>query len=77
MLTAIANVFIDAVQDGKKQFISSIVPSDRLVEILDTFVDAQTVYTKAVFSTNINTATKLAEFVFSKTYFGDKLWYKG
>jgi len=72
MLTAIANVFIDTIQDSKKQFVSSVVPSDQLVQILEGFVDAQTTYTKAAVATSINTAVKIAEFTWSQNYFGDK-----
>jgi hypothetical protein len=72
MLTAIANVFIDTIQDSKKQFVSSVVPSDQLVQILEGFVDAQTAYTKAAVAASINTTVKIAEFTWSNNYFGDK-----
>jgi hypothetical protein len=72
MLTAIANVFIDTIQDSKKQFVSSVVPNDQIVQILEGFVDAQTAYTKAAVTASINTTVKIVEFTWSNNHFGDK-----
>ncbi len=51
---------IDAVQNGKKQFVNTFVPNESIKETLNSFVDAQTEYTKAAFKTGQDTATKLA-----------------
>ena len=72
MLQLMANAFIDTIQGGKKQFIATFVTHDKLATIMEEFVDAQTTYTKAAFSTGIETATKLAKLATSKEYFGGK-----
>ena len=51
---------IDTVQNGKKQFVNTFVPNESIKETLNSFVDAQTEYTKAAVKTSQDTATKLA-----------------
>ena len=43
-----ADIFIDTVQNGKRQFISKYVTDKDLAKPLNDFVDAQTVFSHAV-----------------------------
>jgi DNA-binding NarL/FixJ family response regulator len=43
-----ADIFIDTVQNGKRQFISKYVTDKDLAKTLNDFVDAQTVFSHAV-----------------------------
>lgn len=72
MITAIANTMIDAIQEGKKTFVSTFVKHDPLAQVLEQFVDAQTKYTKEAVATSIDVATKLAKLTTTKEYFGGK-----
>ena len=45
-----ADIFIDTVQNGKRQFISKYVTIPELAKPLNEFVDAQTVFSHAVVS---------------------------
>jgi hypothetical protein len=51
---------IDAVQTGKKQFVKTFVQNEKIAEALNTFVDAQTEYTKKAVKVGTDTATTLA-----------------
>ena len=52
---------IDAVQNGKKQFVNTFVTNENMKEALNSFVDAQTEYTKAAVKAGTNTATSVAK----------------
>ena len=52
---------IDAVQNGKKQFVNTFVTNQAVKDTLVSFVDAQTAYTKAAVKTGTETATSLAK----------------
>jgi len=45
---------IDAVQQGKKTFVSTFVTNEKVAKALTEFVDAQTVYTKEVSKATTN-----------------------
>jgi hypothetical protein len=45
-----ADIFIDTVQNGKRQFISKYVTTPELAKPFNDFVDAQTVFSHAVVS---------------------------
>ena len=51
---------IDAVQNSKKQLVNTFVTNESIKETLNSFVDAQTEYTKAAVKTGQDTAAKLA-----------------
>ena len=72
MLTSIANTAIDAVQSGKKEFVNTFIKHEGLAQILNSFVDAQTAYTKSAVETGITTAAKLGKLAISKEFFGGK-----
>ena len=52
---------IDAVQNGKKQFVNTFVTNEAVKATLVDFVDAQTEYTKAAMKAGADTATNLAK----------------
>lgn len=58
------DAIIDAVQNGKKTFVNTVVTNDTAKEAMVKFVDAQTKYTKDAVKVGTDTATTLAnEFV--------------
>jgi hypothetical protein len=52
---------IDAVQNGKKQFVNTFVSNEAVKTALNSFVDAQTEYTKAAVKAGTDTATSVAK----------------
>lgn len=54
------DTFIDAVQNGKKQFVNTFVQHDGIKRALTDFIDGQTAYTKALVETNTKVGTRLA-----------------
>ena len=52
---------IDAFQNGKKQFVNTFVTNESVKETLNSFVDAQTAYTKSAVKAGTETATNLAK----------------
>ena len=52
---------IDAVQNGKKTFVNTFVTNEAVKTTLNSFVDAQTEYTKAAVKAGTNTATSVAK----------------
>jgi hypothetical protein len=51
---------IDAVQNGKKQFVKTFVQNEKVAEAMNSFIDAQATYTKQAFKVGVDTATALA-----------------
>ena len=52
---------VDTVQNSKKQMINTFVTNDNVKEALNSFVDAQTEYTKAAIKATQNTVTSVAQ----------------
>lgn len=52
---------IDGVQSAKKQAIKTMVSHEEIAKQLNTFVDAQTAYTKDAVKVTTETATKVSE----------------
>lgn len=52
---------IDAIQNGKKQFVNTFVQNESVKEALVKFVDAQSEYTKKAVKVGIDTATTLGQ----------------
>ena len=48
MFNTITNTAIDAVQTGKKQFVTTFVRHETLADTINKFVDIETTYSKAV-----------------------------
>ena len=51
---------IDAVQNGKKQFVKTFVQNEKMADAMNLFIDAQASYTKQAFKVGVDTATALA-----------------
>lgn len=51
MNTYITNMFIDAVQNAKREWINTFVKTEEFAKPLTAFVDAQTAYTKELAKT--------------------------
>ena len=51
---------IDAVQNGKKQFVKTFVQNEKMADAMNLFIDAQAMYTKQAFKVGVDTATALA-----------------
>lgn len=52
---------VDTVQNSKKQMINTFVTNENVKEALNSFVDAQTEYTKAAIKASQNTFTSVAQ----------------
>ena len=52
---------IDAVQNGKKQFVNTFVTNQAIKDTLVEFVDAQTAYTKSAVKAGQDAATKIGQ----------------
>lgn len=61
MLKTFANIAIDQIQDGKKQFVSTFVKNTPIAQIMNTFVDTQAAYTKAAMALSIDTLASFSK----------------
>ena len=52
---------IDAVQNGKKQFVTTFVPHKAVAGALNEFIDSQTEYTKQAVKSGTDTFTKISQ----------------
>ena len=75
MYTIYQHQFIDAVQNGKKQVVKTLVDNEQLQTILNDFVDAQTKYTKAAVDANNDAMTAFGVLLFKKEFYSDA-WLK-
>jgi hypothetical protein len=57
MIKSFAHDAVDSVQKAKLQFVSTFVKHEGLAETMTKFVEAQSQYTKAALSTNIDALT--------------------
>ena len=48
---------IDAVQNGKKQFVKTFVTNGKIADSMNTFIDTQTTYTKEASKASLNMYT--------------------
>lgn len=55
------NTFIDTVQGAKSTFVSTFVKDETISEALQSFVTAQTAFTKQVAKSSFDVSTKLAQ----------------
>ncbi len=58
-INTFAYAAVDAVQDAKKQFVSTFIKHDEIGKILTQFVEAQTAYTKAAIDAGISASSQL------------------
>jgi hypothetical protein len=61
MIKTFTNIAIDQVQDGKKKFVSTFVQNVPIAQIMNTFVDVQTAYTRAAMDLSIDTLTSFSK----------------
>ena len=57
---------VDTIQDAKKHFVKTAIQDAEMQRILNTFVDAQTAYTKSAITTTMNVVAEVAGFTFNK-----------
>ena len=50
---------IDAVQNGKKQFVKTFVQNEKVADAMNTFIDEQATYTKKAAKVGMDTVTTL------------------
>jgi flagellar biosynthesis protein FlhB len=62
-----ADTFIDAVQTGKKFFVTTFVINETVKDAMIDFIDAQADYTKKAFNSSTDVATKIASEVVAQT----------
>lgn len=58
---------VDAIQNAKKQFVSTFVQHEQFAKVLNGFVDAQTEYTKAAITAGSNAAQGIQEILTDRT----------
>jgi len=68
MFNPLAHTAIDTFQTGKKFAITNTVKYEPLADIMNTFVDTQTTYTKTFIDSLINTSTRMVELSMSKDF---------
>jgi hypothetical protein len=71
MIKTMLDTAIDAVQTSKKIFVDTFVKHEGLATSLNTFVDAQTEYTKKAVETTINAGNDLYKTVTDKSFYRD------
>jgi len=50
---------IEMIQEGKKQFVKTMIKDQEVAEAMNTFVDSQTDYTKKAYQTTMDASSKL------------------
>jgi hypothetical protein len=68
MFNTLAHTAIDTFQTGKKFAITNTVKYEPLADIMNTFVDTQTTYTKTFIDSLLTTGTKMVELSMSKDF---------
>ncbi len=71
MLKSIAHDTVDAIQNGKKQFVATIIKHDKLAETMNKFIDAQAQYTKDAINTMVDATTSFGMLVTDKSFYKD------
>lgn len=66
MFNITVNNFVDQVQGMKKQFVGKIVTDKEIKETLNSFVDAQTEYTKKAVDAGYRLTTDLGYILYSQ-----------
>jgi hypothetical protein len=68
MIKGITHDAIDAVQKGKKQFVSTFVKHEGLATTMTTFIDTQAVYTKAASDALIDSVMSFGTMAMDKNF---------
>lgn len=71
MFNTFNHAAIDAVQEAKKQFVTTFVKHEGIAKAMNTFVDAQAEYTKSAADAGMNFITSMGLIVTSKQFFDD------
>jgi|Laugrespbdmm15sn_2_1035079.scaffolds.fasta_scaffold126754_1 hypothetical protein len=71
MFNSASYAFIDGVSDFKKKFVEQTVQHDGIKNALNTFVDAQTKYTKAAADAGMQSMMSLGMIFASKSFYDD------
>ena len=69
MFNTFAYSAVDAVQGAKKQFVSTFVQHEDLAKTLNTFVDAQSDYTKKAIAAGIDAMTSFGSILSNKEFY--------
>lgn len=71
MFNTFAHAAVDAVQNSKKQFVETFVKHEGIANALNSFVDAQSKYTKSAIDAGIAASTSLGMIFTSKSFFDE------
>lgn len=71
MFNTFAHAAVDAVQTSKKQFVDTFVKHEGIASALNSFVEAQTKYTKSAIDAGIAASTSLGMIFTSKNFFDE------
>lgn len=69
MFQTFTHTGVDAIQTAKKTFVSTFVQNEQLKNILNDFVDAQSVYTKSAIDAGIKVSTDIGGVLTDRTPF--------
>ena len=71
MFNTFAHAAVDAIQNGKKQFVETFVKHEGIANALTNFVDSQTKYTKSAIDAGIAASTSLGMILTSNSFFDE------
>ena len=72
MIKTFANIAIDQIQDGKKKFVTTFVKNAPVANVMNTFVDTQSAYTKAAMALSIDTLTSFSKLLITPSTYSVK-----
>lgn len=73
MLNSLVHSAVDSFQTGKKFAVTQTVKYEPLADLLNSFVDAQTAYTKSFIDTTTKAAVAFGDILMSKDFATDVL----
>ena len=68
MLNSLFHTAIDSIQTGKKFVVTNTVKYETLADMLTTYVDAQTAYTKSFVDTAIKSSMDFGDMLMNKNF---------
>jgi hypothetical protein len=68
MLNSLAHTAIESIQTGKKFVVTQTVKYEPLANILNSFVDAQTSYTKSFYDTTLKSFSDFGDLLLSRDF---------
>ena len=69
MIKTLANIAIDQIQDGKKQFVSTFIKNEPVAKIMNIFIDTQAEYTKSAMALSIETTSAFGRLLASPDFY--------